>query len=350
MTLEDQLWSARASMAQNSSTSDSQLSDLINLTQQTMSNYQRASLGWTLAQGARSTPDSMLSKRLSQAADQVLAPFSKWLSSYGQLQEMRGKREPVWIEGDPEAISLAILGWIAIDRGNPAAPHRNLIAKFSEGIATLRHPDPSRYPFCTHVSFSPKRDVLAYAPLLERQIAMVSSISTDVQPASIDDSQPPLPTPAPEPVSDVDASGPPMVLREIGRAPGAEWFPAQSRQVQALADASLYLKDPELLTEAQDEALGMWTHLVVAGQEPYCFAPMPVGATTPKAVAVTVENMMALYRATNTRIYAELAGIAARGVGRLNAKKPGERSAIQIVNAVGSDHGGREGACRPEGV
>ena len=340
---EDATWSTRAALAVNVPQTRNGLAGLAGQVSQPMSNFQRSELGWTLAQGAEAwfALDPVFAKQLAQSADQALSVFPRWLDSYGQLVQTRGIREPVWMQGQPEALSMAVLGWIALDRVAPNPARRDWVARFGEGLSLLRHKDPSRYPFRAHVSFSPQRpDCPAYAPLLERQVAMVASLGGDPsQPVAQNNTTPTAPdeAPVPTPARPDTESTPLVILKEVGKAPGAEWVPEQSRQVQALTAASLYLRDPAMLSEAQSEALDIWTHLVVAAQIPYCFAPMPVGTTNPKAVSVTIDNFMGLYRATNSPIYAELAGMAAHwargGTAMTAPRRPSEQAAIQLATA-----------------
>jgi hypothetical protein len=81
-------------------------------------------------------------------------------------------------------------------------------------------------------------------------------------------------------------------VQEVGKAPGAMWIPEYSRQVEALVAAYQVIGDKTFLEEAQQEGLGIWTHLLVSDKLPLYFAPAPQGKANLRAASVAVDQSM----------------------------------------------------------
>ncbi|CAM9916547.1 unnamed protein product [Phaeothamnion confervicola] len=251
--------------------------------------YLQAFAGWTLAQGAEryASIDPVFSKRLETAAESCLRPIAGWVASYGQMQEIHGEREPAWLHSQPEAASEAILAWTTLDKLHPNPTRRDLVQKFAAGLVLLHHIEPQKYPFRAHTSFAPGRpDFPAYAP-----------------------------------------------LQEVGKAPGAMWIPERSRQVEALVTASEYLVDKSLLEEAQQEGLGMWTHLVVSGKLPVYFAPSPEGKASLRSASVVIDQFRALQRSNPNAVYATLLSLAANWEHSLTPQCEADKDALRWIRS-----------------
>jgi multiple sugar transport system substrate-binding protein len=94
----------------------------------------------------------------------------------------------------------------------------------------------------------------------------------------------------------------------------AAWHAWGTRSVSALASASMVLGHPEFLTAAKQEADGLWSRFLLAGQVPTAIAPD--GSTTwyPQiayGMGPIAEGFVALTDATGNRTYAVMAGLTA---------------------------------------
>ncbi|MBX3165989.1 MAG: hypothetical protein KF760_01205 [Candidatus Eremiobacteraeota bacterium] len=241
-------------------------------------NYSNAFLAFSLAESG--TP------ALRGQAQQLVAPYLSWLQDYPRLQEVHGQREPAWVHGEADQVALVTLALIELDRANPDARRREQINQFAQGLAQLHHPNLQNYPFGAHTSFDPARlDSPAYAP-------------------------------------GADA-----------KAPGALWRPERSYQVKALAAASQYLGDKNLLEEAQVEAMGIWSHLATSGRWIWAFVPRPTGRSEILGPAAAVDNFLTLESITHSDAYKLLAGLSARDCLNAAARSADEKAAQDWVRS-----------------
>ena len=236
-------------------------------------NFNNAYLAFTLAEAGK-------------PAETLLAPYLTWLQEYPRLQDVHGQREPAWLHGEADQAALVTLALIEIDRRSPNARRREQINQFAQGLAQLHHLNTQSFPFGAHTSFDPAR----------------------------------LDSPAYAPGSDA-------------KAPGALWRPERSYQVKALAAASRYLGDKNLLEEAQNEALGMWSHLATSARWVWGFVPRPTGKSEVLGPATAVDNFLTLLDVTKSDVYSLLAGLSAADCLRVTARTPDEKAAQDWVRA-----------------
>lgn len=245
--------------------------------------YERAEAARVLAQGAAQLSSHPAASGWARAAESLLDVFPPWLSRFEQYEQAADMKEPAWINSQPEAVAQAILAWCSLEAVQPQPSRRELIAKFAQGVQQCAHKAPNQYPFRAHACFSPKRpDFPAYAP---------------------------IPT--------------------GGQAPGAQWIPARSRQVEALVAASKYV--PGLLESATQEGLGIWASLATSGRMPAAFSPRPEGEGTALADSVLVDNLMSLFAATENPLYAALAGVGSLHARARAPQTAAERAALQSI-------------------
>jgi len=245
--------------------------------------FSHAFLAFSLADASQRVPVARKGSQLTQA-EELVRPYLSWLSEYPRLQEVHGQREPAWLHGEADQAALILLTLIEIDKSRPSAQRREQISQFAQGLALLRHPNTERYPFGAHTSFDSAR----------------------------------LDSPAYAPTSD-------------GKAPGALWRPERSYQVKALASASQYLGDKNLLEEAQTEALGIWSHLVTSGRWIWAFVPRPTGTSAVLGSATAVDNFLTLESVTQSEVYALLGGLAAQECLNAQAQSADEKAAREWV-------------------
>lgn len=221
-------------------------------------------LAFSLAEAANRGGDPATAARQRNQARQIVEPYLAWLEDHPRLDDVHGLREPAWLRGEGDRIALVVQTLIELDRAQPVIQRREQIAKFAQGLALLDRANYQQYPFGAHTTFNPSRsENPGYAP--------------------IDDQT---------------------------KAPGAIWRPERSYQVKALASASQYLGDKALLEEAQAEALGIWTHLVVSNRWIWGFVPRPTGRADILGSAAAVDNLLTLSGATQQPLYGQLAGLA----------------------------------------
>ncbi len=241
-------------------------------------NYTNAFLAFSLAESG--TP------ALRSQAQQLVAPYLSWLQDYPRLQEVHGQREPAWVHGEADQVALVTLALIDLDRAAPDPRRREQINQFAQGLAQLHHTNLQNYPFSAHTSFDPARlDSPAYAPGTE------------------------------------------------SKAPGALWRPERSYQVKALAAASQYVGDKNLLEEAQVEAMGIWSHLATSGRWVWAFVPRPTGKSEILGAAAGVDNFLTLESITHSDAYKLLSGLAARDCLAASAKSADEKAAQDWVRS-----------------
>jgi len=231
-----------------------------NLTPQTT--YANAFWAFSLAEAAGRDPARASANRAQ--ANQLVTPYLAWLQDYPRVQDVHGQREPAWLHGEADQAALVTLALIELDRATPDPRRREQISQFAQGLAQLHHSNTQSYPFGAHTSFDSARlDSPAYAPGSE------------------------------------------------SKAPGALWRPDRSFQVKALAAASQYVGDKNLLEEAQTEALGIWAHLATSGRWIWAFVPRPTGKSAVLGPATAVDNFLTLESVTHSEVYALLAGLSA---------------------------------------
>ncbi|MBN9418071.1 MAG: hypothetical protein J0I12_21660 [Candidatus Eremiobacteraeota bacterium] len=241
-------------------------------------NFNNAFLAFALAESG--TPAHTIQ------ANQLLVPYMAWLQDYPRLQEVHGQREPAWLHGEADQAALVTLALIEMDRRNPDPRRREQINQFAQGLAQLHHFNTQSFPFGAHTSFDPAR----------------------------------LDSPAYAPGSDA-------------KAPGALWRPERSYQVKALASASKYLGDKNLLEEAQVEAMGIWSHLATSARWIWAFVPRPTGKSEIIGSATAVDNFLTLGDVTKSDVYTLLSGLSARDCLSVTAKTADEKAAQDWVRA-----------------
>lgn len=309
--IESLCWRTRAVLS-SPQESKALLSSLSSQSASCKDPYEKALAAWTLTLGAEALlrNDPTTAYRFQSSAENLLTEITGWASLHPQMLETHGLREPAWIKAQPEAVSLAILAWCNLEKSKPSPVRRELISKFVQGIVLLRHPEPQKYPFCAHFSFGLERPLCpTYAPLLERVHGATRESLASREPMVNANTEGSEATALPP-----SKSGEPTQYSEVGRAPGAQWSPDKNRQVQALVAAYELLGDKTLLEEANQEGLGIWTHLAVSGKLPATFAPNPQGNGGYPAACVTVDQLSALARVSPTSaatIYRSLLDCAA---------------------------------------
>jgi hypothetical protein len=299
--------------------------------------YQRSLAAWTLSLGAETLlkTDANFAYQLQSTAENLLTDITAWSSLHPQMLETHGLREPAWIKSQPEAVSLAVLTWCNLEKNRPSPIRRELVNKFSQGLVLLRHPEPHKYPFCAHFSFGLERPLCpTYAPLCERVHATAEVASREPVVSSNTEGSDATELPP-------SGSNETSLYTEVGRAPGAQWSPDKNRQVQALVAAYELLGDKNLLDEAQQEGLGIWTHLAVSGKLPATFAPNPLGNGGFAAASVTVDQLAALSRVSSSpaaTVYRSLLDCATIWNTQLPATTPLEKSSKLCLRKTLADH------------
>lgn len=244
-------------------------------------------LAFCLAEAANKSADPTVATRQRTQARQIIEPYLAWLEDHPRLEDVHGMREPVWLRGEAARAALVLQTLIELDRGQPVLQRRDQIAKFAQGLALLDRPDYQQYPFGAHTTFNPSRsENPGYAPVSEQT-----------------------------------------------KAPGAIWRPERSYQVKALASAAQYLGDKSLLEEAQTEALGIWTHLVVSDRWVWGFVPRPTGRSDILGSAAAVDNLLTLSSVTQQPLYATMAELAGTHCLRQKASGRAEQGAQDWVRA-----------------
>ena len=95
--------------------------------------------------------------------------------------------------------------------------------------------------------------------------------------------------------------------------PGAAWHAWGARSTAALASAAVVLDRPDFLVAARQEADGLWSRFLLAGQFASEVAPDGTAKWFPQiayGVSPVVEGYLAIAEATGERKYAVLAGLA----------------------------------------
>ena len=95
-------------------------------------------------------------------------------------------------------------------------------------------------------------------------------------------------------------------------SPTSTWHAWGTRSVSALANAAVVLGRPEFLTAAKQEADGLWSRFLLAGQVPSAIAPDGSVTWFPQiayGIGPIAEGFVAIADATNDRRYAVMAGL-----------------------------------------
>ncbi len=228
--------------------------------------FERLQMAARVAQAVeRSSDQSGLALALAKKVTDAVRSSYPNLENYPQLVRVHGHEEPSWLSDRGDATAQAILALSALERWKPEAPRRELLQKLSQGLAALQRKNRLEYPFGAHVSWE-DRDPMA----------------------TLDDGT---------------------------RVPSAYFRTDHAYAVEALAEASQILQDKELLLSAEREALGMSTHLVIAGKPIASFSPEPEFSTHPNNNISLARGFLALYRVTKKEIYADLAALTTIWVG-----------------------------------
>lgn len=238
--------------------------------------YSNAFLAFSLAESGGAANRNL--------ANQLLVPYMAWLQDYPRLQDVHGQREPAWLHGEADQAALVTLALIELDRVNPDPRRREQITQFAQGLSQLHHPNTQSFPFGAHTSFDSARlDSPAYAPAGD------------------------------------------------AKAPGALWRPERSYQVKALAAASQYVGDKNMLEESQIEATGIWAHLATSGRWIWAFVPRPTGESEVLGPATAVDNFLTLEGITHSEVYNLLAGLSAHDCLAATPKNADEKAAQDWV-------------------
>ena len=213
----------------------------------------------------RSSDQSGLAMALAKKVTDAVAGSYPNLGNYPQLVRVHGHEEPAWLSDRGDATAQAVIALSALERWKPEASRREMLTKLARGLAALARKDRLEYPFGAHVSWEDREPM-----------------------ATLDDGT---------------------------RVPSAYFRTDHAYAVEALAEASEVLQDKELLLSAEREALGMSTHLVIAGKPIASFSPEPEFSTHPNNNISIVKGFLALYRTTQKELYADLAALATVWVG-----------------------------------
>lgn len=223
--------------------------------------YERMRLAATVAQAVeRSSDQSALSQSLARRVEEVVASSYPRLDRYPSRERVHGHEEPTWLSDRGDATAQAVLALAALERWKSEPTRRTLLRQLSEGLAVLQRKDRQEYPFGAHLGWE------------------------DVEPMTrLDDGT---------------------------RVPSTYFQTQRAYAVDALAEAADLLQDKELLLSAEREALGMSTHLVIGGKPLDSFSPQPEYSADSETMIPVTAGFLALYRATQKPLYAELAALS----------------------------------------
>lgn len=213
----------------------------------------------------RSSDQSALSNALAKKVTDAVAASYPNIANYPQLVRVHSHEEPAWLSDRGDATAQAVLALSALERWKSEPARRELLTKLARGLAALQRKDRLEYPFGAHVSWEDREPM-----------------------ATLDDGT---------------------------RVPSAYFRTDHAFAVEALAEASDLLQDKDLLLSAEREALGMSTHLVIAGKPIASFSPEPEFTTDSRNNISLVRGFLALYKVTRKEIYADLAALATVWVG-----------------------------------
>lgn len=213
----------------------------------------------------RSSDQSGLAMALAKKVTDAIASSYPNLGNYPRLVRVHGHEEPSWLSDRGDATAQAVIALSALERWKPEATRRELLTKLAQGLAALQRKDRLEYPFGAHVSWEDREPM-----------------------ATLDDGT---------------------------RVPSAYFRTDHAYAVEALAEASEVLRDKELLLSAEREALGMSTHLVIAGKPIASFSPEPEFSTHPNNNISLARGFLALHRVTKKELYADLAALTTIWVG-----------------------------------
>ncbi len=235
--------------------------------------YQRMRYAAQVAAAVQgSSEQSALANGLARKVDEVVATTFTRLESYPTLARVHSHEEPTWLGDRGDATAQAVLALASLERWKSDPLRRATLQKLSAGLAALQRKDRLEYPFGAHLSWD------------------------DLEPmAAVDDGS---------------------------RVPSTLFQTRRAFAVEALARASQVLSDKNLLLSAEREALGMSTHLVVQGKPLEGFSPQPVFSSDSTVMIPTVRGFLALYQATDKKVYADLAALGAVGAGSSAEWKP----------------------------
>lgn len=223
--------------------------------------FERLRLAARLAQAVEGFSDgSSLSQTLARQVDEAVRSAFPRLDRYPQLERVHGHEEPTWLSDRGNATAQAVLALAALERWKSDPTRRELLKKLSEGLAAFQRKDRMEYPFGAHLGWEDH-----------------------------------------EPMTQLD---------DGTRVPSAFFQTDRAYAVDALAEAAHVLNDKELMLSAEREALGMSTHIVIGGRPVDSFSPRPEYTTDLSVVVPLVKGYLALYRATDKPIYAELAALS----------------------------------------
>lgn len=223
--------------------------------------YERLSLATRVAQAVEGFSDqSSLSLALARQVDDVVKASFPRLERYPKLDRVHGHEEPTWLGDRGYSTAQAVLALAALERWKSEPTRRQTLKELAQGLAALQRKDRLEYPFGAHLSWEDH-----------------------------------------EPMTQLD---------DGTRFPSALFQTERAYAVDALAEAADLLADKDLMLSAEREALGMSAHLVIAGRPIDSFSPRPEYTTDLKAVIPIVKGYLALYRATEKRIYADLAALS----------------------------------------
>lgn len=228
--------------------------------------YQRlrsAALAAKAVEGAPS--ESVEAEQMTEQLDQLVKGVCGRLESYPQLQRVHGHEAPTWLSDRGDVTAQAVLALSALERRQSSATRRERLEMLANGLAALQRKDRQEFPFGAHLDW---RD---WKPL-----------------AKLDDGT---------------------------TVPSTYFQTERAYAVQALAEASQVLNDEDLLLSAEREALGMSTHLVVAGRLVGSFSPQTEFASDSAAALPVAEGFWSLYQATGKSLYSDMAALATRWQG-----------------------------------
>ncbi len=249
--------------------------------------YLRMKQAASIARSIEGSPsDSQLAQVLIPTLEAEIMKVFSTLDLYPKLERQHGHQEPVWIADRGYVTAQGLLALIALERRQPKEERRQIIRKLATGLAALSRPDRYEYPFGAHLSWS---DTAPFARL--------------------DDGT---------------------------QLPAAFFRADRAYAVEALTEASNLLGNRNLLQSAEREALGMFTHLVIFGEPIRGFSPaLEMADEEPlESVLPLVKGFLALYQATEKRLYADLAALSISVVpGGLKAmaQRPEWKSLIEAI-------------------
>lgn len=228
-----------------------------------------------------SSEQSALAIGLARKVDDAVAVTFTRLQSYPTLARVHGHEEPTYLSDRGDATAQAVLALSSLERWKSDPLRRTTLQKLAGGLAALQRKDRLEYPFGAHLSWD------------------------DLEPmAAVDDGS---------------------------RVPTALFQTRRAYAVEALAKAGQVLSDKGLLLSAEREALGMSAHLVIQGKPLEAFSPQPVYSNDPTVMIPVVRGYLALYRATEKRVYADLAALGTIGANGSHASGPDWQSLIDEI-------------------